>query len=108
MGAFDNMSNEEQDLIERSGWTPSMMRCSRPKSKTIKWSSSWPKKEGYYWFYGFPYGKSTDKKPELSVVQVWNCGDGSLAYVRNANFWYRAEGGVGKFLPMSVPELPKI
>lgn len=35
-----------------------------------KWSSEWPKEEGYYWYYGSPFGGSLHKA-ELILVKIY-------------------------------------
>jgi hypothetical protein len=78
-------------------------------TKTWTWTKEWPTKPGWYWFYGWPYGRvelfDEGIEPELNVVNVWKVANG-LAYIRNGNFWYKEDKPVGLFCPMDVPELP--
>lgn len=75
-----------------------------------KWTKTWPKKAGRYWFYGWPYGNThtvIDKvpvKPELNSVLVWENG----SVIRDGSFWYKKDGGIGMFCEADVPEMPDV
>ena len=49
--------------------------------KMNKWTKKWPKKEGFYWFYGYRYGRiSVGRKcdPEYVFVKVIKISNGFL------------------------------
>jgi len=76
-----------------------------------KWSSKWPTTEGFYWFFGWPYGEKNED-PELCVIRVVRAGSSViqnqfLMYIREGHFWEKSEGAIGKFTPITKPELPK-
>lgn len=70
------------------------------------WTSEWPDKPGWFWFYGHrsSYG-AKHGKPELFAVSVKKISNGVM-YVADGHFIFEAEGAVGKFAPMIVPESP--
>ena len=77
-----------------------------------KWTKTWPTEEGRYWFYGWPYGEQrhwTGKviKPELNHVAVHQSPN-SLMVVREGQFWYERDGGIGMFLKIKNPGLPDV
>lgn len=73
-----------------------------------KGSTKWPTKEGYYWFYGFPYGiDRLENKPSWSCVNVRKISNGVI-FIRDGNFWYASEGAVGVFFPAEMPQTPSL
>lgn len=72
-----------------------------------KWTVQWPKQEGFYWFYGCPFGTGTK---ELGVLKVIQCGNFnnfnkvSFVYIYNGHFLYKEEGTIGKFCPLETPK----
>jgi hypothetical protein len=69
----------------------------------MKWTKKFPKKEGFYWFYGYRF---KDKAiPELCVMQVWKIANG-FAYVVNGAFCYKEEAGEFYVLEIKQPILP--
>lgn len=75
------------------------------KNKT-KWTTRWPSKPGFYWFYGWPYGE-TDREPEWNLIKVIQISNGILT-VRDGHFWYKSEGGIGKFCKVKFPDKPEL
>ncbi len=74
----------------------------------IKWTEAWPTKPGMYWFYGWPYGKdekNPEEKPELNLIEIRAISNGVMV-IRSGQFWFKREGGVGKFTEVDLPELP--
>ena len=69
-----------------------------------KWTKTFPKKEGWYWFYGYRFKRETEK--EYCIVQVRKISNGFM-YICNGNFMFKKETGEGKFIPAILPELPK-
>ena len=68
-----------------------------------KWMKSFPKKEGWYWFYGYIFKR--ELKKELCIVNVRKIANGFM-YICNGNFMYEKETGKGKFIPATLPKLP--
>lgn len=80
----------------------------------MKWLTEFPQSEGWYWFYGYRYGKywgtgenRTLNKPELMLVEVNKCANGFM-YVANGAFMYNSEVEKPHFLEAVVPELPRL
>ena len=74
----------------------------------MDWTAEWPTDPGWYWFYGYRFGRDDDKdKPELLPVQVWRIANG-VAWVvgGRGHFMYQGEGTTGLWLPLSEPEAP--
>jgi len=75
-----------------------------------KWSTKYPKKEGFYWFYGYRFGKVSCGKPEtpeLYCVKVRKISNGFL-YVINGTVLDKSEVEEPHFLKLETPELPKL
>jgi hypothetical protein len=76
-----------------------------------KWTEKWPKKEGYYWYYGHPYKNKIEKvllkEPSLHVVQVRKIQNGFMV-TRNGHLWFESEKGEGLFKKIKNPDLPDI
>jgi len=73
-----------------------------------EWTKDWPNEKGYFWFYGYRYGKETlgDKnKPELLLVKVRKCSN-SLVYITNGHFMYKSETEKARFQKAILPKLP--
>ncbi len=81
-----------------------------------EWTRDWPTEPGWYWFYGWAYGRITrangnPEAPRLEAAQVHQAGSGSgqhLMHIRTGQFMYKSEGAIGLWLPMDVPELPEL
>ena len=76
----------------------------------MKWTKQWPKKPGYFWFYGYRYGKvscSTANDPELMFVKVRKISDGFM-YMANGQFMYKSEVEDAHFQETILPKLPQI
>lgn len=76
------------------------------------WQDEWPKEKGFFWFYGWRFGKegvgSKERKPELCMVEV--CGTavkGQFVYVTHGHFLFEEEAE-GKWLQAVVPDLPDV
>lgn len=75
-----------------------------------KWSKSFPKEAGDYWFYGYRYGKIScgyAEKPEWKRVQVRKIANGML-YNAEGQFLYENEVEEARFCPIEYPEPPII
>ncbi len=76
-----------------------------------KWITEFPTEEGKYWFYGYRYGKYSDKaktqknKPELMYVEINKCANGFM-YVASGHFMFRNEVEEPHFQKVDLPELP--
>ena len=78
-----------------------------------KWTKTWPKKSGKYWFYGWRFGKNSitsgeTKKPELCFVEVKLDASNHPMCVTKGHFLYKAEGATGVWTPAILPALPDI
>lgn len=74
---------------------------------TTIWVIEWPRTEGWFWFYGYEFGKSEDSKPKLVPIEVRGpMGCGSFMYSASSHFLYEHQA-VGIWTPMVVPTLPK-
>jgi len=76
-----------------------------------EWTREWPKKPGFYWFYGYRYGVGTiqfPNDPRLQTVHVGGpTGSGNMIYVDDAgSFMYKSEVKEGWFLPLDLPDPP--
>jgi len=78
-----------------------------PETKPV-WSKKWPTEEGFYWFYGYPYGQNQLDDPEWMFVKVRTIGNSSFIYIANGQFLYKSEGAVGFFTPVKLPVLPSL
>lgn len=79
--------------------------------KTIrKWSTKFPTEEGFYWFYGYRYGKVScgfKEEPELMSLKVMKCANGFL-YASNGQMMYESEVEEPHFIKAELPELPDL
>ncbi len=71
----------------------------------MKWSKKFPKKPGWYWFYGYRFKNHSDKK-ELLPVQVRKINN-NFTYICNGNFMYEIETGEGRFIKAILPQMEK-
>jgi len=70
------------------------------------WTKEWPTKVGWFWFYGWKYGKDDyHPDPELCVVRTYMAANG-LMHTIDGQFMYRSEGHDGVFQEMILPVLP--
>ena len=69
----------------------------------MKWTSEWPEKKGYYWFYGYRWYGETKK--ELIFVEVRKTSNGFI-YVGAGQFIYKSEVEEPLFQKVILPELP--
>ena len=77
-----------------------------------KWTKSWPTKPGYYWFYGYRYGKIScgrECDPELMIVEVRKTKGNDVCFIANGQFMYKSEVEEAHFqeaiLPSTLPSL---
>lgn len=69
----------------------------------MAWTKDFPKKDGFYWFYGKPWAES--KKDDLFVIQVNGEKYGKIHAQTLGTFVYK---GIAKgvFMVIDTPELP--
>jgi len=75
-----------------------------------KWSKEFPQEEGYFWFYGYRYGKfgfGMKNKPELMFIEVSKTQNG-FAYIGEGQFIYEQAVEEPHFLKAKLPDLPKL
>ena len=66
------------------------------------WTSEWPTKDGWYWFYGRKYG---EEKHSFGTVRVRKISNGIMR-VLDGQFMWKAEGHIGFFQPLDFPPIP--
>ena len=74
------------------------------------WSSKFPTEDGWFWFYGYRFGKIScgyPQKPELIMVRCHKSANG-FTYVAAGNFMYQSEVECPNFIKAELPELPSI
>ena len=71
------------------------------------WSREWPTEPGWYWFYGFPFGKGRygEQLPRLVPINVQRASNDWI-YSAISHFLYKEEGAEGLWTPMVIPDLP--
>lgn len=72
----------------------------------------WPTKPGYYWFYGYRYGKFDGNgeicaEPELVLCNAIKCANGFMI-TGDGQFLYKSEVEQANFIPATLPELMEI
>jgi len=75
---------------------------------TNKWKRKFPKKAGFYWFYGVRFGNtelSKNNKPKLMLVKVRKIRNGFM-YIADGHFMYESEEKDYYFQKVEMPELP--
>lgn len=73
------------------------------------WPTETPTEIGYYFFYGFLYGKFFKEKPKLEIVEVCEAGSGETAhkmYIVNGGFAHKSEM-LGYWQKIKTPTLPE-
>ena len=76
----------------------------------MKWSKTFPKKQGNYWFYGYRYGKvscGSKEEPSYMFVKARKTGSGVMC-IAEGQFMYESETEEAHFLPASMPKPPEI
>tara|TARA_R110002096_G_scaffold327284_10_gene521340 strand:- start:4487 stop:4735 length:249 start_codon:yes stop_codon:yes gene_type:complete len=69
--------------------------------------TEWPDKAGYYWFYGYRYGKSrgeSDNDKELILCNVVKISNGLMVIGDGQSVW-KSEVEEACFIPATLPEL---
>lgn len=74
----------------------------------LKWTKTWPKKPGHYWFYGYRFRKEPDDKPEMNLVEVAFSGNNIPMYITKGHFLYKNEGAEGLWATAILPEPPNL
>lgn len=72
----------------------------------IEWQDDFPKEPGYWWFYGWPFGKRQQPDPELCFVEVRKIVNGFM-HTTKGFFLYESEAK-GKWQKAILPELPTL
>ncbi len=70
----------------------------------------WPTEPGYYWFYGYRYGKfdgNACAKPELVLCKVSKIVNGIMV-TGDGQFFFESEAEQANFIPATLPELMEI
>ncbi len=83
-----------------------MLKIQLPNAGRTTWDSRWPKEEGVFWFYGFPWGlkPGDDDTPDLLCVLVRQIANGFL-YVTEG-FTIDEGQAVGFWAPCTLPDKP--
>ena len=74
--------------------------------KFCSWCKDWPKKKGWYWFYGTRFRPMPGDSPELSAVEVRSVRGGGNVYITRGHFLYKSEGAMGLWCIAIIPPLP--
>jgi len=70
------------------------------RTKQGMWTKEWPRRAGWYWFYGVR--SNIAKDPGLHMVRVRKASDG-FVYIADGTFLYEEEGAKGVFCKAVVP-----
>ena len=76
----------------------------------------WPTEPGYYWFYGYRYGKFDGNgdvcaEPELVLCEasrVMGSHGHGMMLTGDGQFFYESEVEQANFIPATMPELMEI
>lgn len=74
-----------------------------------EWTKEWPNKEGYFWFYGYRYGKDTfanNEEPEFVFCNCFKISNGFLV-TGDGQVIYESEPEDYWFMETSLPKPPK-
>lgn len=77
----------------------------------MKWSKTFPKKAGNYWFYGYRYGKiscGSPEEPVWMIIKVRKISNGMMATDSNGQFFYDKETKEAHYAPLDMPEFPEV
>lgn len=76
------------------------------------WQRTRPSDPGWYWFYGWRWGRKDGKPPVLHTAQIWATGPRGKgrAVLINGQFagGVRGQCEEGWWLALPVPELPEV
>lgn len=78
-------------------------------TKFNKWCQDWPEEEGYFWFYGYRYGRVScgrPQKPEYMLMKVRKIANGFM-YVADGQFMGMGEVEEAWFIRALLPSIPK-
>jgi hypothetical protein len=80
-----------------------------------EWSTEFPTEPGWYWFYGYRFGKvvcGRKVEPELCSVKALLAGSGGSEHIMHhadGHFMYESEVECPHFMQMHMPlELPEL
>jgi len=72
-----------------------------------QWTNEFPTKPGWYWFYGYRWGRIScghEEKPELMTVKVSTIKNGFL-YVADGQFMFESEVEDAHFKKLDEPTI---
>lgn len=72
-----------------------------------QWTKEFPTKAGWYWFYGYRYGRvscGSEETPRLMTVKVDTCNDG-FVYIADGQFMYKSEVEEPHFKKLDEPTI---
>lgn len=75
----------------------------------IKWEAKFPEEPGYYWFFGYRYGRVSCGfrcKPELMLVRARRVSRGDILCTGDGQFIYESEIEDYLFAKVNLPILP--
>ena len=75
----------------------------------MNWKKGFPTKEGFYWFYGYRWGKISmgeNQKPKYYFVDVGKTSNGFM-YIADGNFMFESETEEAYFQKIIFPSPPK-
>jgi hypothetical protein len=85
----------------------------KTSDKKMEWSKELPTEPGFYWFFGWIYGKREtriQKKPMHTLVELRRVGPDDkpyIVYIANGGFVDYPKEAIGYFVPAPIPDLPQ-
>ena len=76
----------------------------------MNWSKELPQEEGYFWFYGYRYGRiscGSKQNPELILMENRKIANGFML-IGNGQFVLKTEIEKPHFMPAELPKVPDI
>lgn len=75
----------------------------------MEWTKEWPEEEGWYWFYGYRYGREScgsKNNPEYMMMKCWKVSNGYMM-VGDGSFVHKSETEEAYFLKITPPKQPE-
>lgn len=75
-----------------------------------RWTTEFPEEEGFFWFYGYRYGKISVGRlaePELLFVKVIKISVGYM-HITQGSYMWESETEDAHFMKVKLPKLPKL
>lgn len=74
-----------------------------------EWTNEFPTKPGWYWFYGWAWGRdeNSKEKPQLRMMKASVAVEGEILLTTDNSFIFKPNCQ-GMFYKASPPELPEL